>query len=145
MYYHLMDEDKLSREGFLKARGVVRRFLSNYRDGHPDTCWLWLGYKNEDNYGMFYVNEEIGTIGAHRMSYLYHRENYSNELQIDHLCRVHSCVNPDHLEPVTPAINVYRGVAPNIQWLYTKEILRLLKGHEGQLCLEKMLKMPSKR
>jgi hypothetical protein len=30
-------------------------------------------------------------------------------LQIDHLCRVRHCVNPAHLEPVTPRVNARRG------------------------------------
>jgi hypothetical protein len=29
--------------------------------------------------------------------------------QLDHLCRVVECVNPDHLEPVTPVENVRRS------------------------------------
>lgn len=32
----------------------------------------------------------------------------------DHLCRVHSCVNPDHIEPVTPAINTRRGLSAKL-------------------------------
>jgi hypothetical protein len=31
------------------------------------------------------------------------------DLQLDHLCRVRNCVNPAHLEPVTPRENVRRG------------------------------------
>jgi len=31
-------------------------------------------------------------------------------LVLDHLCREPQCVNPDHLEPVTSAENVMRGV-----------------------------------
>lgn len=30
-------------------------------------------------------------------------------LQLDHLCRVRNCVNPDHLEPVTQKVNILRG------------------------------------
>jgi len=38
--------------------------------------------------------------------------------QLDHLCRNKMCINPDHLEPVTPRENVLRGetiVAANVQ------------------------------
>jgi hypothetical protein len=30
---------------------------------------------------------------------------------MDHLCRVRACCNPDHLEPVSRAVNVARGSA----------------------------------
>lgn len=33
-----------------------------------------------------------------------------SSLEIDHLCRVRSCVNPDHMEAVTRRINQTRGV-----------------------------------
>jgi HNH endonuclease len=29
--------------------------------------------------------------------------------ELDHLCRVRACINPDHLEPVTHAENCRRG------------------------------------
>ncbi|WP_421877340.1 HNH endonuclease signature motif containing protein [Mycolicibacterium wolinskyi] len=29
--------------------------------------------------------------------------------QVDHLCRVRDCINPDHLEPVTQQENIARG------------------------------------
>jgi hypothetical protein len=35
-------------------------------------------------------------------------------LHLDHLCRVRLCVNPAHLEPVTPQVNILRGASPNV-------------------------------
>jgi hypothetical protein len=44
-------------------------------------------------------------------------------LVLDHLCRVRHCVNPEHLEPVTIAENVRRG-------LKGRMVTHCPKGHE---------------
>jgi hypothetical protein len=43
-------------------------------------------------------------------------------LVIDHLCRVSLCVNPDHLEAVTEAVNVQRGNLAKLTVDQVKEI-----------------------
>lgn len=69
-------------------------------------CWEWKGSK-KNGYGSFWNGER--RIGAHRWAW----ENLVGPipvgLEIDHLCRNRSCVNPDHLEPVTHKENVRRG------------------------------------
>ena len=47
---------------------------------------------------------------------LHHRQVYESiyglipkELELDHLCRVPRCINPEHLEPVTHAENMRRA------------------------------------
>ena len=43
-------------------------------------------------------------------------------MQLDHLCRVPGCVNPDHLEPVSAAENVRRGRGTKLTFKKVAEI-----------------------
>lgn len=46
---------------------------------------------------------------VHRIAYELLVGPIPDGLQLDHLCRVRNCVNPDHLEPVTGQENMRRG------------------------------------
>ena len=67
-------------------------------------CWIWKGYIQKNGYA------KIGSKYAHRVFYENKNGKIPVGLVLDHLCRVHSCVNPDHLEAVTQKENVMRGV-----------------------------------
>ena len=49
---------------------------------------------------------------AHRIGYEQLVGPIPKGLELDHLCRVRHCVNPDHLEPVTHKENTLRGSCP---------------------------------
>lgn len=71
-------------------------------------CWRWIGPSRRANpgaslYGCY------GTRAAHRVVYEALIGPIGEGLWIDHLCRNTLCVNPEHLEPVTPRENLRRA------------------------------------
>lgn len=93
------------------SSATADRFWDKVRGGDVDTCWEWTA-ATTNGYGTFYLGRE-GTrkrfMVAHRWSYLSLRGDIPEGLVLDHLCRNRSCVNPWHLEPVTPQLNAERG------------------------------------
>lgn len=74
-------------------------------------CWLWLASVTRDGYGQSYFYGGDAGTKAHRVTYRELVGPIPSGLQLDHLCRVRSCCNPDHLEVVTPRENAMRGVS----------------------------------
>lgn len=73
-------------------------------------CWRWLGARmslKQNGYGGFKMNGRSRT--AHRVAYEHFVGPIPTGLQIDHLCRNQSCVNPEHLEAVSNRVNCQRG------------------------------------
>jgi hypothetical protein len=71
-------------------------------------CWEWIGTCQSNGYGAFAVAGK--TLRAHRWAYEHFVGPIPVGLTIDHLCRNRTCVNPEHMEPVTSAENTRRGV-----------------------------------
>lgn len=92
------------------------------------TCWLWRGAISADGYGNFGL-EDGRTGSAHRVSYEWIVGPIPEGAVIDHLCRVRTCVNPAHLEPVTNAVNLQRGVGPELASLRNVDQTFCLHGH----------------
>lgn len=71
-------------------------------------CWEWQGTKDRDGYGRLYTYENSKYL-AHRWIYERLFGAIPHGMHIDHLCRNRCCVNPEHLEVVTPRENALRG------------------------------------
>ena len=71
------------------------------------SCWVWTGARTSQGYGNFLWYGK--NVVAHRKSYEILVGNIPKDLDLDHLCRNRSCVNPYHLEPVTRRENLLRG------------------------------------
>ncbi len=84
-------------------------------------CWIWTACKTRLGYGKSCFKGKLW--GAHRLVFTLLRGDIPKGLVLDHLCRNPSCVNPDHLEPVTHGENLRRG--------FTRADIRHCKrGHE---------------
>lgn len=83
------------------AEAAKIRFEKHYEVADTG-CWEWTGAKNPRGYGET-SDKSTGreNVYAHRMAWELYRADIPEGLTIDHLCRNTSCVNPDHLEPVT--------------------------------------------
>jgi len=90
-------------------------------------CWIWIGYKNNRGYGCFEIKQK--EYKAYRLTYEYWNGKIPNNKEIDHLCRNTSCVNPSHLEAVTHAENVRRGLTGKINH-HNSMKTHCPKGHE---------------
>lgn len=73
-------------------------------------CWEWTAARSE-GYGIF--DGAPTTRMAHRIACEALVGPIPDGLHIDHLCRNTGCVNPAHLEPVTPRVNTLRGIGPS--------------------------------
>lgn len=101
-----MDDSTLAR--FMAKVEVVDR-------GYVTPCWVWTGSLNNAGYGQLYTGRRSAAGHkipgkAHRLAYEHWNGVIPEAHHPDHLCRQHDCVNPAHLEAVTPRENARRGI-----------------------------------
>lgn len=88
----------------------VEKFWANVSPEPNSGCWIWAGTTQRNGYGHHRYGGRGGPSElAHRFSYRIHKGEIPNGFDLDHLCRVRCCVNPDHLEPVTRKENINRS------------------------------------
>lgn len=77
------------------------------------TCWIWVGQLNGSGYGKFSINERF--VAAHRYAHTIFVGPIPDGYEVDHVkargCTDKRCVNPAHLEAVTPEENLARSMA----------------------------------
>lgn len=121
-----------------RRRGLVagqpRRFVTGHKShplgpvpfelvdtGFSSPCWLWLRSKNSEGYALRRGKQYTTTL-VHRQHYEFFRGPVPDGLDLDHLCRVRHCVNPEHVEPVTRATNAHRGAGTKLTPEQVREI-----------------------
>ena len=81
--------------------------------GYKTLCWVWQWGRSTTGYGI--LTFEGKSKKAHRHYYEKDKNiKLDPEEKIDHLCREPLCVNPDHMETVSDAVNIQRGKAAKL-------------------------------
>lgn len=104
-------------------------FWSKVDKSSAAPCWLWRGYVNPEGYGRFQA-KKYKTIQAHRIAFMETKGKIPEGTELDHLCRVRNCVNPDHLEPVKHRENCKRGLVGETAAKRQAAKTHCPKGHE---------------
>jgi hypothetical protein len=97
-------------------------------------CWLWIGALSKCGYGLVRVirNGKQSSTTAHRFVYEKYRGLVPAGMELDHLCRNRACVNPDHVQPVSGAVNVHRGANAKLTDKMVEEIRVLATRGRGR-------------
>lgn len=82
-------------------------FWSKVQEDSKTGCWRWQAAKTS-GYGSFGVGCHRTAL-AHRVAYETLIGPVPDGMELDHLCRVRECCNPEHLEPVTHSENCARS------------------------------------
>lgn len=85
----------------------LERFFDKVQPEPNSGCWLWDGATNSAGYGHFRCKGRVQS--AYRVIFEHEKGPIPKDLEIDHLCNVRCCVNPDHLEVVTRLENCRRS------------------------------------
>lgn len=92
--------------------------------GYVTRCHIWqLAIHPRTGYGV--TKFRSVSMPAHRAAYIEARGAIPAGYDIDHLCRVRACVNPDHLEAVSRTENIRRSRGTKLTLADAVEIRRL--------------------
>ena len=112
---------------YVRGHGYRRKVLYVVEDrGFRTPCWIVTGYLNLDGYG--YMVDDTGKQRcAHIVMWEREHGPVPDDLQLDHLCVQPPCIRPEHLEPVTNAVNSRRSRSAKLTADDVQQVRQLLK------------------
>jgi hypothetical protein len=86
------------------TKDEAERFATKY--SRQGSCWIWQGPLDRDGYGSFYFRQKSRR--AHRVAWFAIHGDIPADNFINHTCRNRACVNPQHLQVVSPTESAFR-------------------------------------
>ncbi len=111
----------------MKSRPLHKRLWE--KANKTETCWLWTAYINKFGYGVIGTYDKKTAL-AHRVSFELTKGPIPEGLEINHLCEVKNCINPDHLEAITRAEHILKTDFQGGK--YQKNKTHCVNGHSFQ-------------
>lgn len=111
------EEEPFTGRALLSRLGPMDRVLANSRV-LDSGCREWLGSKDKDGYGYFQVDGRRCKL--HRWMWEQVNGQFPEGLLPDHFkypqdgCIGPSCIEPEHIRPVSPWENTLRGDGPSV-------------------------------
>jgi len=83
--------------------------------GYKTRCWIWQLHIGTSGYGIVYVKVKGKRYRKQKQAHVWMYEKKVGKVpkgkELDHLCRIRSCIRSSHMEPVTRQKNVHRGLS----------------------------------
>src|ERR1700722_1233515 len=104
---------RLRRKSKRRGKSDIEKFSESYIPEPMSGCWIWVLYTDKRGYGYFWIKDRKHT--AHRASLMLLGLEVPNDMEVDHICKNRSCVNPKHWRVVTKKENLsFRDCGPKI-------------------------------
>jgi hypothetical protein len=120
------------------VRGEPLRFIAGHqlrRTPHAfivdaGGCWIWQRHVESNGYGKCWdPRTRRPGAWAHVVEWEKAHGPVPAGLELDHLCRVPACVNPEHMELVTSGENTRRGASAKLTWPVVRQVRAVVEPH----------------